>query len=61
MKAYNNMSELEQEWIREYESWCKCGKDALRSGMDDIWDYAYGQAMDYQRRLSSHGIGPMDY
>jgi len=51
MKSYNNLSDLEKNWIREYKGWCKCKIIAL----------AIEQATHYERLLKSHDLDVHDY
>jgi len=51
MKSYNNLSDLEKLWIREYKQWCKCG----------IINLAIIQATHYANLLASHGLKMSDY
>lgn len=56
MKPYNNLSDIEKTWIREYNSWCKSARNdpALR-------EYAIKQAEQYRNFLAEHGLNVSDY
>ena len=51
MKPYNNLSDLEKGWVREYQEWTKCSIIAL----------ALEQATYYRNLLKTHDLDPSDY
>lgn len=51
MKTYNNLSDIEKGWIREYQEWTKCKIIAL----------ALDQAMHYRKLLAGHDIDVSNY
>jgi hypothetical protein len=50
-KDYNNFSDIEKLWIREYKSWCKCG----------ILSLAIEKANFYRKLLANRNIDPSNY
>lgn len=51
MKSYNNLSDIEKGWIREYQEWTKCKIIAL----------ALDQAEYYRILLAKHNLNVSDY
>jgi len=56
MKTYNNLSDIEKGWIREYESWCKCGRDN-----HNLISLSLEMTEQYRNFLASHGLNINDY
>ena len=51
MTSYNQLSDIEKGWVREYKEWCKC----------DIKALALKQAMHYRKLLATHGLDVSNY
>ena len=56
MKPYNNLSDIEKGWIREYNSWCKSAREN-----PELLEYAITQAEQYRKFLADHGLNVSDY
>lgn len=56
MKSYNDLSDIEKGWIREYQSWCKCGKND-----PTLIELALIMAEQYSKFLANHGLRISDY
>lgn len=56
MKPYNELSDMEKGWIREYQSWCKCGKNDYT-----LIALALEMAGQYRGFLASRGLDVSDY
>lgn len=56
MKPYNNLSDIEKGWIREYKSWCKCAREN-----PELLEYAWTQTEHYTRLLAARGLNVHNY
>jgi len=56
MKQYNNLSDIEKTWIREYNLWCKSARND-----PTLLEYAITQAEQYREFLASHDLNVSDY
>lgn len=56
MKQYNNLSDIEKGWIREYNLWCKSARNDPA-----LLEYAIKQAEQYREFLAGHGLNVSDY
>ena len=57
--AYNELSDIEKGWLREYKEWCKCAKE--NPIQQDIRLYAINQAEHYANYLRDRGLNISDY
>lgn len=55
-KQYNELSDIEKTWIREYNLWCKSARND-----PSLLEYAITQAEQYREFLASHGLNVSDY
>lgn len=51
MKPYNELSDIEKGWVKEYKDWTKC----------EIIELALAAAKHYRKLLKSHDLDPSDY